>query len=152
MLLLTLKLANNAPTHPLRVNKQLNTVTVNVPIQMLFWRPNEVYVCIRWQTDSRDIYCVMFKRKTLGPIEILALNGEWESYIIFSVMVFFAKVMVNLEMVTVAFVGVNLEIGHHSSHETFDSTLRKEKYSCEREVLFSKEYKFEYSLCLLKYY
>lgn len=67
-------------------------------------------------------------------------------------MVFFAKVMVNLEMVTVAFVGVNLEIGHHSSHETFDLTLRKEKYSCERELLFSKEYKFEYSLCLLKYY
>lgn len=59
--------------------------------------------------------------------------------------------MVNLEMVTVAFEGVNLEIGHHSSHETFDSTLRKDM-SCEREVLFSKEYKIEYSLCLLKYY
>lgn len=59
--------------------------------------------------------------------------------------------MFNLEMVTVAFEGVNLEIGHHSSHETFDSTLRKEM-SCEREVMFSKEYKFEYSLCLLNYH
>lgn len=59
--------------------------------------------------------------------------------------------MVNLEMVTVAFVGVNLEIGHHRSHETFDSTLRKEM-SYEGEVLFRKEYKFEYSLYLLKYY
>lgn len=102
MQLLTLKLANNAPTHPLRVNKQLNTVTVNVPILMLFWRPNEVYVCIHWKTDSRNIYCVMFKRQTLGPIKILVLNGERERYIIFSV-------MVNLEMVTVAFVGVNFE-------------------------------------------
>lgn len=59
--------------------------------------------------------------------------------------------MVNLEMVTDAFEGVNLGIGHHSSHETFDSTSRKEM-ACEREVLFSKEYKFEYSLCLLNYY
>lgn len=151
MQLLTLKLANNAPTYPLRVNKQFNIVTVNVPILMLFWRLNEVYVCIRWQTVSRDIYCVIFKRKTLGPIKILVLNGEWERYIIFSEVVFFAKVMVNLEMVTVAFEGVNLEIGHHSSHETFDSNLRKE-LSCEREVVFSKEYKFEYSLCLLNYY
>lgn len=67
--------------------------------------------------------------------------------------VFIAKVMVNLEMVTVAFEGVNLEIGHHSLHETFDPTLRKEM-SCEREECpwFSKEYTFEYSMCLLNYY
>lgn len=65
MQLLTLKLANNAARYPLHVNKQLNTVTVNVSILMLFWRPNEVYeyVCIRWQTDSRDIYCVILKEK-----------------------------------------------------------------------------------------
>lgn len=63
MQLLTLKLANNAATYPLRVNKQLNTVTVNVPTLMLFWRPNEVYVFIRWQTDSHDIYCVILKEK-----------------------------------------------------------------------------------------
>lgn len=89
MQLLTLKSANNAATYPLRVNKQLNTVTVNAPILTLFWRPNEVYVCNRWLTDSRDIYCVIFKRQTLGPIEILVLNEEWERYINVSVVVFF---------------------------------------------------------------